>query len=718
MFKTFHNHLAFWFVTVFATPLFIAVNNPADIVMPLVNLGLGLFGLCIVLAFLSSALGRLTGQQTAHRFGLLMLGFAMVLAIQGNVVHDLFEYGSFNGQAVNFRSNGQAFRYEWFGFLAGLFVITLVLQWARPKSRWLAALPILSSCALLIPSLLVFSSNSQVRESDETIDPAVFNFSQNGNLIHLLPDGFQSDIAQQVLEEHPELASRFEGFTLFANHLGMFQGTAPSVPTILTGIPFDLNEGHDYQKVIPHVQAKGYPRRLKAAGYRLDYALISNAYCAPDADSCVSRPFNDMKARGYYRHESESQETSLRILADLSLFRLTPMHLKEKIYDDGHWFLSDNSLDGSSPWPDPIIREWSEKMQVTDGPPVFKYYHYIGTHIPPHWDADCNYQRSLERSRENYLEQTYCVLQGIAGLIEALKSAGIYDETAIIITGDHGCGIAPADELYGSQQTPLNSGLMGSARPAFMIKEKNNKQPLKFSRLPTSLMDIAPTALALSGLVDSSLTGSSVFDLQENTERERNFLPYLTRDLFSGNPVPHQRYSVGNDVRDSRSWLLKEITIPQTAPSSYDPVNYRNGDSFVLGVRYSVSEPDKEATWINGRQLAFLISVPKESEGVPELEFAFHLPKWIPEQTMKLSVNGQVISEAIKLEMGKGYWNRINISLAGIDLKPINNFVSAQFSFSALPPGIEHFEVSALLRSIHLKMKPASDTNKVAVSRP
>ena len=246
----FFNHFAFWFVTTFATPLFITINNRDDITMALTTLAMLLFAGCLLLTLVTMAIGRLAGKKHAYRFGLLLAGFALVLAAQGNLVHDLFFYGNFNGEAINFRRNGDNFWYEWYGFIAALVLVTTLVQWRRPRGFWLALVPVLSSLLLLVPALLAYSPTANPVTEDQDIDPAVFGFSRQGNLVHLLPDGFQSDVVQQVLEENPQLAEKFEGFTLFANHLGMFQGTAPSVPTILTGTPFRLQDGHQFQKVM------------------------------------------------------------------------------------------------------------------------------------------------------------------------------------------------------------------------------------------------------------------------------------------------------------------------------------------------------------------------------------------------------------------------------------------------------------------------------------
>ncbi len=715
--RNFLYHLSFWYVTLFATPLFIAVNNRDDIVLPMLLLAGILMATSLVLTLATSGIGHLLGSSPAQRIALLFLGLALVLAIQCNVIHDLFFYGNFNGEKVDFRRDANEFWYEWYAFLATAVAVTLLLQWFRPRSRWLAALPILSSSLLLIPALLEYSGDADTIEQGLNVDPSVFEFSRNGNVIHLLPDGFQSDIAQQVLEANPDLAAEFEGFTFFANHLGMFPGTAPSVPTILTGKPFELDQGHDYRKVIPYVQANGYPTVLKNAGYRLDYVLISTAYCAQDADSCLRRPFNDMKARGYFRHRTESRLYSVRMLADLTLFRLFPRWMKERIYDDGHWYFSDTTLDGASPWPDPVIREWITNMQVTDGPPVYKWYHFIGTHVPPRWDAECTYQRELERSRENYLGQTYCVLKGIAGLIAKLKETGIYDETVIVISGDHGCNIPPSDILGRPQQSAVPSRMMGSARPAFLIKEKHNNQPLVYSRVPTSLVDIAPTVLALAGF-ENEASPASAFDFTDQSPRTRYYKRYARSEFFSKKPIPHVVYGVGNDVRDSDSWLIEQINAYRTAPSQYDPVNYSTGNNFIHGARFSRSEPDNDATWINGRQMAFLISLPQDSRGSPVLKFALHLPEWIPEQRMQVSINGVLVVEGLPVVMGKDYWTQLSVELRVADLKPENNFVSVQFSHSSLPLGIKHWEAAAFIKSIHLVMMSSSDTSTTGAALP
>src|SRR5690606_37408443 len=126
---------------------------------------------------------------------------------------------------------------------------------------------------------------------------------------------------------------------------------------------------------------------------------------------------------------------------------------------------------------------------------VYKWYHFIGGHIPPHWDADCNYLRDPPIVRESYKAQTACVLTSIAALLQQLKAENIYDQSAVLISSDHGHNTTPDDLVRPPLNSGLYPGLLGSGRPTLLVKPRNNRHPLVFSKTPTSLVDVAPTAL-------------------------------------------------------------------------------------------------------------------------------------------------------------------------------------------------------------------------------
>jgi len=697
-FASFLCHFSFWFGVAFATPVFIALHNQQDIVVSanLFSLWAGL--VCLLLSVLGWSFMESAGTRARWWINRILLTLAFVAAIQGNIVHDLFYYGAFNGAKVNFRAYGFKFWAEWWGFLLAIPASFALLTRLSRVPVWLPAIPVLSFLFLLLPAWLASASEAPDRIVDEVIDPAVFAFSSEANLIHLLADGLQGDVVREVLEANPELAEKFAGFTLFNNHVGLYQGTAPALYTILTGEPFEFDKGFSYKRVSPLVQEKAYQNRLLEQGYRLDYVPISSYVCIEEADSCYIRPFNDMKARGLFRHHSEDTTYSLRLIADLTMFRLTPMFLKEKIYAAGNWFLSDTTLDGSSPWPDPVIREWTENLHVIDDRPVYKWYHYLGTHMPAKWDADCRLQRSMPHERQSYTAQAFCVLTGIALLLDRLKQEGIYDQTAFVISGDHGHNIVPDDLSSPPLNKGLFPGLLGSGRPALLIKEMNSRAPLQISQNPTSLVDVAPTALALLGIDTDQ---QSVFDFTESRPRERFFTPYSIADLYSGKAIPYSVFEVGPSARDGEQWVLTDIRSFSKPPAGYDPVNFNTARGYMLGAGLNREKPDVDGSWIGRRQLGFLIDIP-ESFKAPSLELTLYLPEWMPEQSFTVQINGSETPGSYNLAHSENMRQTISVLLDKELLKPGRNFLTVLFEHTYSPPGESNWQASAKVWSIRI----------------
>ena len=688
-------HFAFWFGVLFATPIFIAIHNREDLVVSLPALAAGFLLASLLATGIGWKLADRAGARVETRAARILLALALVLAVQSNLVHDLFDYGAFNGQPVDLRANGWVFWLEWGAWLAAIPLLSWILSRMTRVPAWLPAISMVSFLLLLLPALPKLAEEVRVVE-DEQVDPSVFAFSRIANLVHLLPDGFQGDVVRQVLDEDAELAAQFRGFTLYNNHVGVHQGTAPSLYTMLTGQPFDLNQGFDYKKVIPEILDRTYQNRLADAGYQLDYVPVNGYICPKSANSCIVRTINDMRARGIFRYRSGESAYSVRLLVDLVLFRLTPMYLKEKIYNDGKWLFSDVTLDGSSPWPDPVVREWTENLHLVDDRPVYKWHHFIGTHVPAKWNAECELLSEPSRERSDYYDQARCVLRGIASLLRRLEKAGVYDQTAMIISGDHGHNVAP-DDLQGD---PLNADLkpaiLATGRPALLIKRMHATEPLNYSELPTSVLDIAAAALDLAGLADERIPA---FDPASLAGRQRVYQVYKASEFYGGEPIPYIEYTVGESARSGTDWMLTDIRINGEVPATYDPVNRANAEGMLLGASLSRTPGRNKSSWITGRQLAFLIDVPA---GAQSLELELYLPKWIPRQSFEYRFNGGQARRGPQLQPGPERWQTVRLPIAPGDLLPGRNFISVVFDVLHPPPDGDSWKAAAEIRTIRV----------------
>lgn len=699
MASRFFSFFALYFGLGFASPLLITLANREDLAFDPLWFSFISLLLVLTLSTVSSFLSSKTPFARSLAIGSLTCAF--VFALQGNFVHDLFYYGDFNGSLTNWREYGWKFWVEWIGFLLAFPLFYWLLSRFKQVPVWLALVPVLSSLMLVAPVLFNQQPNVALEDSDE-VNPDVLEFSSTLNLVHLLPDGFQGDIAREVLEDRPELAARLDGFTLYRDHLGMYQGTAPSVPTIFMGRPFDFEAGYNVERTIDEMKQYAYPARLQENGFRLDYVTLSSAYCLNGAASCITRAFNDLKPRGYFRHKNEQLSYAVRQLADLTLFRHLPMFLKEKVYNNGDWFWADTTLDGSSPWPDPVLREWIDSMVVSGPQPRYKWYHYIGTHIPPRWDADCFYNGKLERTRKQYYDQSVCVLTGIARFADKLRELGIFDETAIIISGDHGVNIEPDDDEGLKANSSLYAGVIGAARPTLMIKPLKSQYAFQISNLPTSLIDIAPTALDLVGL-HGDYKGKSVLAIDSKLERTRVFNRYTSAEFWTGEAISNEIWTVNGAVRNLENWSLQDMFYKHSAPASYPAINYNSAYETSRGLTLNRTEPDVESSWIGGSE--FVILVGTEQPGLAaSIELELNMPEFMKAaiQSFSVTVNHHELDETYSLSNNEAF-SLITIPLPDGLLKQGNNQVVVKFSETAAPENrTDDWHTAGKLRSFKL----------------
>lgn len=626
-------HFALWFGLLFATPVFVALHNVDGTGLTPGNVALYSAALALFASLVSWWVSAILPVRFKNIVDALVLALAILLAAWGNGIHNLFEFGVFDGRPIDFRDNKAVFWLEGLAWFAGGLFLFRFINRLRSIPAWLPFLPVLSFILLLAPAVLNPPQEGLEVAKPEPVDPSVYDFSSIANLVHLLPDGFQGDTVRKALSEDPELAARFEGFTLFTDHLGRYPGTAPSLYTMLTGKAFPLERGFSYSWVGPETRSSSYQAELAENGYQVDLVPISNYICPDNANSCQPRPF---KNRGYSQERDRQLAYSIRLLADLTLFRVLPLFLKERIYDQGYWLLSDISADENPLRPDPILREWTEKLRVVDDRPVYKWYHYVGTHVPPHWDASCKLQKNLEAVAKNYLAQAHCILDGIAGFLERLKQEGIYDQTAIIISGDHGHNTKPGDQLGRPFNYSMYEPLLGTARAALLVKEPHSRKPLAFNSAATEIVHIAPSALALAGLPAAS---PGIYDVPSSERRSRVFQHYQIGPFWSGNPVPYVEYEVQPAANDASHWKLNDMRGFSEAPAGYAPVNKKTARGFVHGAELRSTIGKNRSSWIRGRQLAFLIDLPSNSAGGQlEIELAFE--DWMPQQSFSVRLNG------------------------------------------------------------------------------
>ena len=138
----------------------------------------------------------------------------------------------------------------------------------------------------------------------------------------------------------------------------------------------------------------------------------------------------------------------------------------------------------------------------------------------------------------------------IEDYIQRMQELGIYEDSTIIITADHGGGVK---NLREDLEIPL------PICPVFLVKEagKGTEEPFRISDAPVSHEDLFPTILAAYGLGYGEFAdnGQPVYEIAEDAQRERYF--YFTAFLSDADgEIALREYLVDGDARQQENWKL------------------------------------------------------------------------------------------------------------------------------------------------------------------
>jgi len=416
------------------------------------------------------------------------------------------------------------------------------------------------------------SKKSIAIQSNESLKE-IYQFSSKKNVLHILADGFQSDIFEEIISDGDEghrIAAVLDGFTFYRNHLGAFPYTHMSVPAILSGkiyrnhkpIPEFLKSTISGNTILNASYNAGYEVDLvipQALAYMYSNSLHTNLTSTPRLQHVANADFVTRDAAK---------------LLDLTLFRSSPHFLKKYIYNDQLWlfqsFSHEQKYSGLQFFEDTnFLRSLRNKLTTDRDNPVYKYLHLMLSHEPIVTNSQCQYAgRTQHLERENVIIQARCGLIEVLGLFEQMKKAGIYNDTLIILMSDHGSWVTPKDlrgilSSDGDTMKILKPNLIAQAMPLLVIKRPGKSGNLRISDAPSWIIDTALTIADDMGL-NTMFNGSSVFKLKEDAERDRQFFGYDYRinELAGEYLNPIQEFNVNGKVDDSASWNDVAVHLP------------------------------------------------------------------------------------------------------------------------------------------------------------
>lgn len=537
---------------------------------------------CALLVMLLGLPGTFLNDGGLTRYRGFLAALGILVWLQGNVL--VWDYGVLDGRSISWLAGA------WRGVLDLGIWIVLLFAATRGRPRINRALTAAAIATFAIQAAIAVTTvagdpGGLVVRSEPAAASAnrddVFGFSTDRNVVHILMDGFQTDILQGILAAKggEELERELQGFTLFEHNLGAFPYTLVTIPAYLAGERY-TNQIPVEDFVGMTLQGRTILSAAFDAGYEVDIAAptgLANRYSK-------ARHTNVYAIRsGDHVDERENIVGESAKLVDLALFRDVPHFAKALVYRDQLWvfqgMVEPESYQHLQYFADlSFLRRLAERMSADRDTPVYKLIHVMLSHKPTVGTAACEFAGNQVTSRKTVTAHATCSLRTVVSVLKRMQELGVYDNSLIVLMGDHGAWV-PIDGLQapagvGGKPSALNVAM---ATPVLAIKPPHAKGSLRVSDAETSVLDVPSTIASIIGL-PAEFPGRPAMTLSENETRERwhTIFGFGHNDYAPGYLFPMHEFRVTGNPYDLDSWQRTRRLLPGGVVESDLPVAASN----------------------------------------------------------------------------------------------------------------------------------------------
>lgn len=495
------------------------------------------------------------------RFSLVIRGFlaasSLAVLVQSSFIR--WELGPLDGRSKvwsQFSAQSRVDLVVWFAILAA--VIGAVVRTRTPKvATWVSAAALGVGCIQLTGSVMARATREDAPRSTATETEAL-SFHPSHNVVVIVVDTFQSDAFDEIRRRFPGEVEFLSGFEFFPDTVGGYPTTRFAIPSLMNGIlytndiPFTLENQMAMSK-------ESLATAYKARHFRVVGDFGFAPFAGMGGHNIVPATLRDTRYAGL-------DVNDLRAL-DAGLYRSLPLFMKERIYDNGKWYLTSKVLARTS-IPYPMNEDLEFSKSFVDGARVFsrkegefKFFHLRGVHSPLIVNERYEYVPRLAETREAYINQARGALLLLRRMFDKLRELNVLDTAEIVILGDHGHhNLPPADMTGDPSETSIPSHMIGQARPLLLYKK----------RQPTSTgITVNPVAMhtawvpCLLGVGVRERCGDFEASMRGEAVVRAHFRYEWTHDSWFADHAPTMtRYEVRGDARRYSSWTNTGVTYP------------------------------------------------------------------------------------------------------------------------------------------------------------
>jgi len=498
----------------------------------LVGAGAMLLAICIGM-FLKGKLLRL------YEVSLFSIGICMY--IQGNFLN--LDVGVMNGAEVDWSQHYGRFLIDGIVLLA-IFTGLLIIAWKKRLffkkaagyiSLFMMLMQLVTLIVLLIP--VIFPEEADDSSTNFASDKGLYEVGDDSNIIVFVLDMYDDEYFKEILASEPEIKKELDGFTYFSNFTGSYSTTSYALAHLSTG-KYCYNESELLSWVRSVSEERQYMDELVDDGYEM--------YLYSSTMGCISQRFVKMSKN--YINAPLKISNKLHFTYDLYqlvMLKYFPDFVKPILWMTGTEFDYWKSVDSQyNPYSvdNLVFKSGLEEkgISINEDAKQFKFIHLNGSHYP--YEIDENAKR-VEPDSVSAVQCARGALRIVQEYLYELKKSGNYDNSAIIITADHG--------YYWD-------GVL--TNPVFLVKPKGALGELVMNEAPVCQGDFAPTVLELAGLNENHEYGESAFEIPQNSQRERYFYQYYLQERSTAGEVFRLiEYKIGSESNDPSEYELTDV---------------------------------------------------------------------------------------------------------------------------------------------------------------
>ena len=388
------------------------------------------------------------------------------------------------------------------------------------------------------------------------------------NIYHVILDGFQTDYFEDMLEEDSglKLKGELEGFIYYPHNVSGYPSTDESLAMMFEGRYLELEEDWESFQREAFEGEGGFLSDLRRMGYTRYTANLSWNY---------SKQFDyELKHDNFFKNIENTEKIKDLILKDESfiqfwIYQYIPFIVRE-ILIKYNLILDTKVFQSMSPGIQfildrEVVKEGFRKVLPRNG---YYYIHIPIPHFPYFLDWDCNFTGQFGGvdsnffgvTQESMLEQAKCSMRIVLEYLRELKSLDEYDESVIVIQGDHGSygfyvgrderakvlqavGTFDGTSRFKDMQRYYRSRTLLLMKPPVGVFKKEGGKGFRRSEKRSHLLDVGLTVLKAVGYpVGEEYEGESLLEDEEDDLKDRK--RYFYDNFDKGRESVRVKYEV------------------------------------------------------------------------------------------------------------------------------------------------------------------------------